>query len=149
MIRTLFRSDILFILELEKAVHIAPWTKEAFEMCFRSGYAGWVIEEDKQVLAFIIVSFQRQECHILNLAVKHQAQRQGFGRSLMEHALKQAKMQGIGIAYLEVRRSNSRAISLYRHMDFQLVGERKNYYPTLNGMEDALVFAKSLVEEFP
>jgi ribosomal-protein-alanine N-acetyltransferase len=45
-----------------------------------------------------------------------------------------------------VRRSNSHAISLYQKMNFHLVGERKEYYPTLSGYEDALVFAKRLVE---
>jgi hypothetical protein len=29
-------------------------------------------------------------------------------------------------------------------MAFQLIGERKNYYPIIHGYEDALIFAKSL-----
>ncbi len=149
MLRSLFRSDMAEILELEEAMHVAPWTKETFEVCFRSGYIGWVLEANNRIIAFIIISLQREECHVLNLVVARQYQGKGHGRKLLEHALQYAKHHGIGIAYLEVRRSNTRAISLYRNLHFSMVGERKNYYPIVGGTEDALIFAKSLVDEFP
>lgn len=149
MLRTVFRSDLPQVLDLEEAVHVAPWTKETFEICFRSGYTGWVIESEKRIIGFIIISMQREECHILNIVVAKPHQHKGHGRKLLQHALQYAKHHGIGIAYLEVRRSNTRAITLYRNMQFSLVGERKGYYPIVGGTEDALIFAKSLVEEFP
>ena len=149
MLRTFFKSDISSVLAIEESVHVTPWTRETFETCFRSGYLGWVAEIDNKIVGFVIVSLHREECHILNLGVSHEQQRQGIGRKLLEYALNYAKQQGIGIAYLEVRRSNARAISLYRKMKFYLVGERKNYYPSVSEPEDALIFAMSLVEEFP
>ena len=63
----------------------------------------------------------------------------------MEQALTHARRQGIGIAYLEVRRTNSHAINMYKKMQFLEIGERKDYYPGPSGSEDALIFAKSLV----
>ncbi|MBV9576326.1 MAG: ribosomal protein S18-alanine N-acetyltransferase [Gammaproteobacteria bacterium] len=147
MLRTLFKSDLPQLLLIEKAVHISPWTEDTFKTCFSSGYIGWVVELDKQLRGFIIVSQTGSECHILNLAVTHEYQHQGFGRKLMEAALMYAKKAGVGIAYLEVRCSNLRAIKLYKNMKFQLIGERKDYYPTVSGKEDAYIFAKSLSEE--
>lgn len=144
MLRTFFKSDLAQLMAIENSVHIAPWTEDTFKTCFQSGYLGWVIENNKKILGFIIISLHREECHVLNLCVLHEHQHQGFGYQLLEYALQYARDNGIGIAYLEVRRSNERAISLYRKLDFHLVGERKSYYPTVSGHEDALIFAKSL-----
>jgi ribosomal-protein-alanine N-acetyltransferase len=144
MLRSLFKSDLPQILAIEQSVHVAPWTEETFHVVFRTGYAGWVMELDKKIIGFVIVSWSASECHVLNLCVAHAYQHQGYGRQLMDKALEEARKQGIRIAYLEVRRTNSRAISLYEKMQFQVVGERKGYYPTVNGQEDALVFARDL-----
>lgn len=148
MLRTLFKSDIPQILEIEKAVHIAPWTEDTFNTCFETGCLGWAVEIDQKIIGFIVVSLRVEECHILNLCVTHQYQRQGYGRKLLEYALNQVRHKGAGIAYLEVRRSNTRAISLYENMKFFMIGERKDYYPiTVGGYEDALIYAKSLVQD--
>lgn len=146
MLRSLHKSDLDQVLVIENSVHVVPWTMETFKTCFDSGYFGWAIEVGKKLLGFIIVSLNPDECHVLNICVAREHQHQGLGRKLLEHALQQAKSQQIGIAYLEVRRSNSRAISLYQKMNFHQVGERKNYYPTVSGTEDALIYAKSLLD---
>lgn len=146
-IRKLYPDDLPEILSIEQAEHIAPWTMETFQSCLRAGYPGWVLlcEEQKHILGFIMVSHNYDECHILNLCVRHQYQHQGLGSLLLEHALSDAKRQGLGITYLEVRASNKKAITLYRKMHFKQVGIRKQYYATVNGREDALVFARSLI----
>ena len=144
--RTLFKSDMPQLLIIEQAAHVAPWNEDTFKTCFESGYIGWVIEKDKEVIGFVIVSMRADECHILNLCVAPKHQRAGFGRQLLEQALSHAKQQGVGVAYLEVRESNTRAIALYRKSKFHLIGARKDYYPTVSGHENALVFAKNLVE---
>jgi ribosomal-protein-alanine N-acetyltransferase len=146
MLRTLFKSDIDQLLTIENAVHVIPWTEETFKTCFLSGYQGWVIEVEKVIIGFVFISLRTDECHILNLCVAQPFQKQGYGRKLLAHALQYAKRQGMGIAYLEVRRSNLRAITLYQQMNFYLIGERKDYYPIPSGREDALIFAKSLCD---
>lgn len=144
MLRDLKKQDLSAILQIEEATHISPWTRETFETCFRSGCKGWLIAHHHEVMAFIVVSLHADECHILNICVRRDCQRQGLGKQLLQHALQYAKSIGITIAYLEVRRSNTRAIALYRQNAFQLIGERKDYYSTVNGHEDALIFAKNL-----
>jgi peptide chain release factor 2 len=123
MLRALFRSDLLQLLSIEESAHAVPWNEGTFKTCFQAGYGGWVVEQGKEIVGFIIVSMRMEECHILNLCVSRDYQHQGFGRQLLACALNHAKQnhakqQGIGIVYLEVRRSNTRAISLYR-MDIQ------------------------------
>lgn len=147
MLRNCVKSDLNALLEIEQAVHAIPWTEDTFKICFQSSYTGWVIEREGKVIGFIIVSLTPQECHVLNLCIARPHQNQGWGKKLLAHTFTQAKMQGVGLVYLEVRKSNQRAISLYRKMKFHLVGERKNYYPSQEGFEDAFIFAISLHEE--
>jgi ribosomal-protein-alanine N-acetyltransferase len=147
MFRPITKKDLTQLLAIEKATHIVPWTEDTFKVCFNAGYFGWAIEIENNTVGFIMISMQRDECHVLNVVVQHTHQGKGLGRQLMEYAMLHAKQQGAAIVYLEVRRSNSRAISLYRKLHFHQVGERKGYYPTVAGLEDALVFAKSLIED--
>jgi len=144
MLRTLTKSDLNELLAIENAVHVAPWSADIFQICFEARYQGWGIEFENKLLGFIILSLHIDECHILNLGVAREHQQQGYGQQLLEYALDYAKKNGKQIAYLEVRRSNTRAIKLYRKMHFYLVGERSNYYQTVVGYEDALIFAKIL-----
>jgi ribosomal-protein-alanine N-acetyltransferase len=144
MFRKMVKADLPQLIAIEQSVQGAPWNEETFKMCFEMAYDGWVVEQDNRIAGYIVVSLQTDECHILNLCVAREYQRQGLGRKLLEYGLDQAKNRQMGIAYLEVRRSNSRAIALYRKMKFLMIGERKNYYQTVNGPEDALIFAMSL-----
>lgn len=148
-LRTLFPADLPQLLAIEQAVSVVPWTADIFKACFDAGYVGWVCEAERRILGFVIVSLSMEECHIMNLCVGREYQHQGYGFQLLHHALAHAKSHGVGLAYLEVRQSNVRAIKLYEKMKFQLIGERKNYYPTLSGREHAEVYALSLHDWSP
>jgi ribosomal-protein-alanine N-acetyltransferase len=76
------------------------------------------------------------EAHITILAVHPQYHRQGFGQVLLYSVLKSACKRGLERATLEVRASNSAAISLYQKFGFKIAGRRRRYYND----EDALVF---------
>ena len=147
MLRLYSPIDLPMLLRIENAVHETPWTEETFTICLNAGCAGWVIELNAKIIGFIICGMQTGECHILNLCVDTPYQHQGWGRKLLTIALQIATQAKMGIAYLEVRRSNKKAIALYQKFNFKQIGERKNYYPStdINKAEDALIFAKSLV----
>lgn len=144
MFRELCRSDVPELLAIEESAYAFPWTEETFLVCFESGCIGFAITENGRIFGFVIIMFRLRECHVLNLCIDSIHQHHGAGRQLLQHALEEAKQKGAKIAYLEVRCSNVPAVSLYRHMGFQLIGKRKNYYPMLSGHEDALVLAKRL-----
>lgn len=146
MFRCMVRADIPQMHAIEQSVQGAPWDEATFKACFDLGYPGWVIEYKGRVIGYLILSLQSAECHVLNICVARQFQRQGLGRELMQLALDVAKGCDADMVYLEVRRSNSRAISLYRKLNFKVIGERKDYYNTVNGHEDALVLAITMHE---
>ncbi len=78
-----------------------------------------------------------EEAHVTILAVNPQYQHQGLGQALLYFLLKAAYERGLERATLEVRISNSAAISLYQKFGFKTAGKRPGYYQD-NG-EDALI----------
>lgn len=147
-IRLFGEIDFPKLLAIEEMTQVSPWSEAAFKRCWEANYPGWLMEENDETIGFILLSLVAGECHILNLCIHPGQQKKGNGHKLLSFALRWAKHQGAGVVYLEVRRSNLAAISLYRKMNFKLIGERKNYYPGIKVSEDALVFARDIgIEE--
>jgi len=148
-IRPWKQTDIQAILAIEEAIHVSPWNNEAFLTCLQAGFAGFLATDDgkqDEIVGFIILSIHTDECHILNIGVTRTHQRQGIGKMLLNHALSEViTLYHAKMAYLEVRRSNTRAINLYKQFAFEQIGERKHYYPGPHEAEDALIFAKLLI----
>ena len=68
-------------------------------------------------------------------------QRQGLGRALMKHAQDQWRNRQVKRAFLEVRRQNQAARSLYTRMGWIETGVRRNYY---RDGEDAVLYLLEL-----
>jgi len=73
------------------------------------------------------------EREILNIAVAPAQRRQGIARRLLEEELAGSP----GAWFLEVRESNTAAISLYETLGFQITGRRQDYY--IDPIEAAIV----------
>ncbi len=144
LLRQITEDDFPQLLTIEEDTQPVPWTLAAFMRCWEAGYPGWVLEHDKRILGFALISVGAGECHILNICITPDFQHQGLGRNLMIYCMQWAMQKGAQVVYLEVRRSNANAIRLYRNMNFKLIGERKNYYPMAKGAEDALIFAREI-----
>ncbi|SUO95828.1 ribosomal protein S18-alanine N-acetyltransferase [Suttonella ornithocola] len=85
------------------------------------------------------------EAELLAIAV-HSAQRQkGIGRLLLENLLHHCKLIAVKQLFLEVRKSNLAAQTLYHHQGFTIVGTRKNYYLCDQGFEDAYVMKRTFL----
>ena len=56
-------------------------------------------------------------------------------------ALDEAGTLGLSFITLEVRASNVAALALYESLGFNEATIRRNYYPTADGREDAIVMA--------
>ena len=80
----------------------------------------------------------------MRLCIRPESGGRGLARQLLAYLLEEARRQGAGTTFLEVRPSNPRAVRLYQGMGFCEVGVRRGYYPDVKGREDALVMAISL-----
>ena len=81
------------------------------------------------------------EATLFNIAVDPDYQRQGLGRALLEHLIDELEKRGVATLWLEVRASNAAAIALYESLGFNEATIRRNYYPTTDGREDAIIMA--------
>ena len=137
--RPMRMSDIDFVVKNEKAAYPFPWSRRIFTDCIRAGYQCWVMANKKTIVAHGVLSVAIGESHLLTLCVHPSVQREGYGRKVLSLLLERAKKLKAEVCFLEVRRSNIGAISLYESMGFNVVSERKNYYPNGGNNEDALI----------
>ena len=137
--RPMRMSDIDFVVKNEKAAYPFPWSRRIFTDCILAGYQCWVMANKKTIVAHGVLSVAIGESHLLTLCVHPSVQREGYGRKVLSLLLERAKNLKAEVCFLDVRRSNSGAISLYESMGFSVVSERKNYYPNRGNNEDALI----------
>ncbi len=148
-VRPMTEADLVTVMAIERAAYEFPWTEGIFRDCLRVGYCCWVLEEAGAVRGYGIMSVGAGEAHLLNLCIAPEVQRRGLGRRLLRHLLALARYHGASTVLLEVRKSNRRALRLYRGMGFREIGLRRDYYPAAQGREDALVLARRLVQAPP
>ncbi len=143
-LRPMLEDDLAEIICIEEKAYTHPWTIGIFRDCLRVGYHCQVLEQNNEILGYAVMSEAVGEAHILNVCVRTQAQGNGFGRVMVNDLLDAARRMSADIMLLEVRPSNRIALNLYHNMGFCEVGTRKNYYPSHNGREDALILALNL-----
>ncbi len=93
------------------------------------------------VVAFCEILRGVDEAEILNIETLPSHRRQGLAQSLLTEAFKWAQTNARASLWLEVRTSNTPAISLYTKWGFQTISTRQRYYA--DG-EDALVMKYSV-----
>lgn len=145
--RKMRETDLAQVMAIEESVYNFPWTLGIFQDCLNVGYFCWVLEEKNKVVAYSIMSVAADESHLLTIVVSKDKQGQGYGRKLLDEMIRVATINGAHTMYLEVRVTNTAAISLYDQRGFNELGVRSNYYPAKNGREDALIFALDLKPE--
>ena len=96
-----------------------------------------VVEEDGQVVGFIVGRLIQKECEIENVAVHGSARRRGLGSRLLGEFLDLIRSRGGQEIWLEVRESNLAARTLYERWAFVETGRRKQYYS--DPLEGALI----------
>jgi|SRR5690554_3217807 len=142
-LRLLLEADLPAVMQLERAAHSHPWRQSSFEDCLRGRQRCWLAEYKGVLVGYVVVAHGGGDAELLNIAVAPGFQRKGIGSCLLQHAINYVKDHA-DMMFLEVRVSNRKAIELYAREGFFEVGQRKNYYPTVNGREDALLMACQL-----
>jgi [ribosomal protein S18]-alanine N-acetyltransferase len=142
-LRLLTEDDLAEVMELERSAHSHPWRLSSFEDCLKGRQRCWLAETKNKLVGYVVVTHAGGDAELLNVAVSPKFQRKGIGSTLLQHAINCVAGHA-DMLFLEVRVSNQKAIELYSKEGFFEVGHRKNYYPTLNGHEDALLMASQL-----
>lgn len=140
-------ADLDSVLQIEQAGYTHPWTRGMFADSIENGYECWVAEQDNKLIGHAVLSIACGEAHLLTICVEPSAQRKGVGCAMLKRLLLRAKSERVEMVFLEVRKSNFGAQALYLSMGFNQIGERKLYYPSHHGREDAIIFALQILSE--
>lgn len=138
IIRKMKISDINEVSKIENESFKDPWPSAAFlEALFHKNIISVVAVEDKNsVIGYGIAVKENKFFHIANLAVKKTHRKKGIGSEILSYLLSLNERKPV---ILEVRKSNRKAIKLYKKFKFKKYGEIKNYYPD---SESAIVMIK-------
>ena len=126
---------------LERICFADPWSEMSIASELQNLWSYWLVAlEDGRVIGYVGSQSSIDEADIMNVAVHPDFRRQGIAEALINRLVADLKERDIYALLLEVRVSNTPAITLYEKLGFSQVGRRKNYYH--NPKEDALILRK-------
>lgn len=129
IIKKMTSSHIEEIAKLEKECFATPWSEEGLRSELNNNLARFFVAFSGERVAGYIGSHNvLGEVYITNVAVFSEFRRNGVGKALVNFLVEQMKTENAEFVTLEVRKSNSNAISLYEKCGFEKVGERKDFY---------------------
>ncbi|MEG2708092.1 MAG: ribosomal protein S18-alanine N-acetyltransferase [Vagococcus sp.] len=132
-------TDIYLLQETLKRVYgKSPWSYTIFwselirknTSLYLKGFFGTTY------VGFIGMRHTENEAHITNVAVLPKFQGQGFGYLLLKEAKQFGLEKKCDVVSLEVKKSNQKAIELYRQFGFVTIGVKEKYYK--ENQEDAI-----------
>ncbi len=121
--------DIDAVLEINReGFSTDAWSRQAFEREFALDYSHkFVLELNGQIIGYCILWVIHDTANIITFAIKRDHWGLGYGKRLLSYIIEKFKERVKSIS-LDVRKSNIRAIRLYRSLGFETVGERIKYY---------------------
>lgn len=135
-------ADLDAILTIEQASFSVPWQREHFEHEMAAPYSfPFVAESSGSIVGYVCLMSLFEEAQILDIAIDPAERGKGIARLLMDHAVAVAREKQAEVLALEVRSTNSSAITLYERCGFVRTGVRCKYY---EGRDDAVLMEKCL-----
>ncbi|WP_326717810.1 ribosomal protein S18-alanine N-acetyltransferase [Vagococcus jeotgali] len=133
-------SDILSLQKILKEVYAgkSPWSTTVFWVELSKKKYGCYLKAiyQDEIIGFAGIRVEVEDAHITNIAVSTKYQSKAVGRLLLDQLKLEAKELDCYSMSLEVRASNSKAISMYKKYGFKQMAIKKEYYK--DGKEDAV-----------
>ncbi len=141
-------DDVPEVWAIERVSFTNPWHESAFlgEIHNYPVSHPYVIIHsiEKRIIGYFIYWTLNKEVQISNIAIHPDYRRMGIGETVLRQLLSQLRKNRTKFIFLEVRPSNTAALNLYRKLDFEIVGIRKDYYR--NPEEHAIIMGRRLVQ---
>lgn len=150
VLRPMTIEDVEQVCAIDRLSFSLPWSERSyrFEILENSHACNWIaeieVDDCRIVVGMIVIWVILDEAHVATIATHPNYRQRGIARRLLAKGLLAAYQRGARQAYLEVRRSNLTAQTLYQAFGFDLVGERLKYYKDNN--EDALLMTLSRLQ---
>ncbi|MGQ9759718.1 MAG: ribosomal protein S18-alanine N-acetyltransferase [Candidatus Methanomethylicaceae archaeon] len=123
-------EDLEEIYEIEKASFSDPYPPALLKAFFFHPGAYLVAVLERRVVGYTIGIIRFKSLgHVVSIAVKKDLRGRGIGKNLLTEIINRLKAMGAKKIRIEVRESNTVAISLYRKMGFVEKERVVGYYP--------------------
>ena len=135
-VRRLTFADLPQVVAIERRAFTTPWSLAMFvlELSKPSGICLAAVVET-ELAGYLVCSRYDTVWHVMNVAVDPDRRRRGIATALIAALLE--RIGDDAQVTLEVRKSNTGALSLYERFGFRSAGVRRRYYAD-NG-EDAVI----------
>jgi ribosomal-protein-alanine N-acetyltransferase len=137
-------ADIPRVRDIDVLSFSLPWSEQSYRFELTGNQSSLILvaeaalpEGRAELVGMIVLWVILDEAHVATIATHPGYRQQGIGRRLLARGLLAALERGARLSYLEVRRSNIAAQTLYERFGYVVVGERRRYYQDNN--EDALL----------
>jgi ribosomal-protein-alanine N-acetyltransferase len=138
IIREMTESDLDQICRIEQASFSEPWNREDFFDSMKNINNRYLVADiEGEIAGYCGYWGIAGEGCIYNIAVKEEYRGQRIGYQLLSELIRQGYQMGITAFTLEVRQSNTAALSLYERLGFEGTGIRKDFYS--KPKEDAVI----------
>jgi len=135
--RSMQTDDLQDLLIIEQMNSFSPWTSSQFTEAHNYIY---VLLCESVVIGFAALTQSYDQAELQNFSIHRDYQNLGYGKRLLDFAF-QHLSRDVKTIFLEVRVSNFTAIRLYHNLGFEEIGNRRDYYQTEFGREDALIMS--------
>ena len=146
-IRRMREEDLSEVLAIEGVSFSNPWSDNTFRGEIQntpvSSPMVLVRRPGEEVVGYIIFWQIRDDVQVNNVAIRPDCRGLGLGEAVMRYAIARVRAAGAAFMTLEVRRSNTAAVALYKKLGFEVMDTRKNYYTR----PDEAAFVMALVLE--
>lgn len=133
-------NDLAEIMPVERASYKTPWSVAMFVLeLSRPETLALGVRVGEALGGYVVCSPQGDEWHVMNVTIGPPHRRLGLARRLLDelHRRLEEATGGAARFTLEVRPSNTAAITLYASEGYVVAGRRRAYYP--DDGEDAFV----------
>ena len=146
-LRRLELGDLDAIERIERVSYPTPWSRLMFasELAKQSSLSIAAVLPDGQLAGYLVLSRYVDAWHVMNVAVDPEQRRLGIASAMLRRLFEVTKDDAQRGYTLEVRVSNTAAISLYEGFGFTSRGVRRGYYT--DNKEDALIMWKDAESE--
>lgn len=146
-IRRMNIDDVEAVYKIENSTFSIPWSKQSFKDEMQQNVCAryLVCLLNNQIIGYAGIWAILEEGHVTNIAIDDKFRGKGYGKKLTQELIQYSANLGVQYITLEVRRSNFKAIQLYKNLGFEQVNVRKAYYE--DNHEDGLLMVLSNMPE--
>ena len=133
MIRTVTRSDLPAVVDLENLSFAEPWDLRTFRSYVH--YPGFIVfGENGSICGYAIIVVIANDAHLASIAIHPEHRRRNIGSCLLDSCMLLAKANSYPLVRLEVREKNKTAQDFYLANGFEAVAIIPDYYPDDNAI---------------